>query len=176
MTIQVEPNFENVDIQVLDVDVLRYLYPEWDSLRKNEKLKLARNVNMEVKRRVQVHNVTTIDLHNYLAYNINPDSSRNENGANIVFGNDNSSFSSSDTSLNNTVGQSDVSNATTDESVGHTIFTTFVDSTELNNNTLREVGLESNEGSLWNHAEITPEIDKSSSETMVVDITLSFSN
>lgn len=166
----------NVSIRVHDVDVLRYLYPEWDALEKEEKLQLVKSTGKTSLRRIQVHNKTTDALHKYLAKNINPEKSDSDDGNKMHFGDDDSSFNSSDTALNNKVGESGLTDTTYDSSAKETTFTTFLDSTELNGETLKEIGLVSGNGNLWNHAAISPTIDKTNTETVVADIAISFSN
>lgn len=176
MSISPSPEKKNVRLRVYDVDVLRYLYPEWDALQKEEKLKLTKNTGPEAIKRVEVHNATTTPLHKELARCIDPSSSVDGSADQIAFGDDDSSFSSSDTSLNNRVGAVGISNSSIDLSVPDVLFESFVDSTELNGETLSEIALESTTSDIWNHADISPNISKSSSETVIAEITISFSD
>lgn len=167
---------QNVQLRVYNVNVLRYLYPEWDALRKKEKLQLIRNTGPEAIQRVQTHNVTCVNFHTYLARNINPELNASQSGEIMAFGSDDTSFSSSDESLNNKVGEISISDTQYDEASAESSFTGFVDSTEFNGSTLAEIGLYSDAGDLWNHAGISPNISKTSSETVVADIFITFSN
>lgn len=176
MTVATEKPKPDIQLSVHDVDVLRYLYPEWDCLNKKQKLKLIKNTSSSVLRKIQIHNATCVDLHKYLAKNIDPEKNANESGDKIAFGDDDSSISSSDTSLNNKVGDVGISDTSYDSSSQETTFTTFVDSSELNGETLSEIGLIGTDSNLWNHADIDPDISKSNSETVVADIFISFTN
>lgn len=165
---------KNVTISVFNVHVLRYVYPEWDALDKAEKYVLIRNHAPEYQ--IATSNVTCVGMHRWLARAINPEISVNDGANAILLGDDNSSFSSSDTELNNQTGSVDVSDSTYDDSVPESIFTAFVDSTEQNGITLRETGIESETGRLMNHAEISPAVDKNSDKTVIVEITIQFSD
>lgn len=167
---------QNVQLKVYDTDVLRFIYPEWDTLDKNQKLQLVQNTGIEAAKKIKEHNVTCIDLFNYLAKNVNPDRNADAAGEKIAFGTDDSSFSSSDQSLNNNVGEITLSGADTDASTHETTFTAFMDSTELNGYTLKELGLIGSDGGLWNHAAISPTVDKTNSETVVAEVFITFSN
>lgn len=175
MSVTPSPKRQNVKVKIYDTDVLRYLYPEWDTLEKEEKFKLIQNTGKEALRKIKIHNVTCVGLHEYLTTCIDPEQDHTADGDEIAFGTDNSSFSSSDTSLNNEVGRVDVSDSSESSST-EIAFSSFVDSTELNGNTLAELGLYSNDGNLWNHAEISPTVDKTTSETIVAEIYIAFSN
>lgn len=174
--VQSSPNRNNVRLSVFDVDVLRFIYPEWDALEKKEKLKLIKYISPEALRRVETHNVTCVGLHEGLAKSVDPETNYSDEANKFVFGDDDSSFSSSDTSLNNKVGEVGISDTSLDLSSEEVTYTTFVDSTELNGNTLSEIGIETSDGNLWNHADISPNISKTSSETVVAEIFLTFSD
>lgn len=176
MTVAISPRQHNIEIGIYDVAVLRYLYPEWDSLNKHQKLTLIKSTGPPTLRKIQIHNVTCVDLHKYLAKNIDPERNVDESGDRIAFGDDDSSFNSSDTSLNSKVGDVGVSDTSYDAASQETTFTAFVDSSELNGETLSEIGLIGTEGNLWNHADISPNVNKTNSETVVADIFISFTS
>lgn len=166
----------NVRIRVYDTDILRFIYPEWDALNKKEKYFLLDNTGPEVFERIETHNTTCIDLHKYLSKNIDPNQSVDESADLMAFGDDDSVFDSSHTELNNQLGTVEIVDTTYDENVPKTIFSGFIDSTEMANEDLREAGIIGSGGRLWNHVQISPEIDKTTSETVVVDIDISFSD
>lgn len=125
----------------------------------------------------ECHNVTCVGMHEYLPALINPHNDFSlieDQPTQVAFGSDNTSPTSSDTSLGNRVGAiglTDPTNSGTEWSC-----TELVGSLELNNYDLYELGVESDSGTLFNHALLpTPLTPKSSNDEVIVTITWAFS-
>lgn len=169
---------DNVYLMAWDTDLLRHKYPEWDALTKREKLRLLRTKRPRPQERRATHNVTCIEMHQFLAQAVDPEHDTTDNAARLALGDDDSGtnpFQSSDTSLNNEVGRVDLTDAVYDATNGEVLLSTFIDSGELNGETLAECGIVSEAGRLFNHAGVSPNVAKTNSKTVVIDVILGFS-
>lgn len=155
----------------------------WEQLTENEKLAASRTV--EPAEEETTHNVTTDRFHKYIVDNLNPKQTSAKDNVSALWmglGNDaESGTSTTDTDLNNRL----FSKAVTDHiDDGKSLITsTFIDSTELNNSTLDEVGLFSNDPAnltnsdvfLINHSTFS-DVIKDDRTTVTFDVVLTFSN
>lgn len=164
--------YENVSINVFDTDLLRLRYPEWDALDRDEKFMLLKSHLPSSD--IRSANVTCTELHQWLAQEINPEIDIDDEVSDVALGTGGTTTSSSDTSLNNKAGEVPVSDAEYVASDHESHFSFFVDSTVLNGETLNELGLISNKGRFLNHAAIDPNVDKTSSKTLVIEVFIQF--
>lgn len=165
---------DNVFVGVFDSDILRYYYPEWDALTKTERYTLLRNHVPWQFRADQ--NVTCVEMHRWLAQEINPEINIEDEVATLFLGDGGTTTSSSDTALNNKVGDIDITDSEYDRSNEESHFNTFIDSTELNGNTLNELALVSDDDRFLNHAGIDPAVDKTNTKTLIIEVILGFTN
>ncbi|WP_436933702.1 hypothetical protein [Halovenus marina] len=160
----------NVYVRVHDLDELRARYPEWDDLDREEKLERTRGV--PPRETDHVSNVTCVGLHEYAIDDLHPDQTVDIDASHLAVGSDDGTQpSTGDTSLNNQVG---VVSITDSIDVASTLKSSvFIDSSQLNGNTLAEVGLTtaSSGGTLLNHALISP-IQKDADSTVTIDVDL----
>lgn len=145
---------------------------EFDSLGKQERHELARGVApTEVW---ETTNTTVKGLHEWIVDALHPGTTESaETIEYLAVGTDGTTPTSDDSSLGNEVYR--VTN-TDRENRGRDLRTsTFLDTTEANGNTLREVGLftESSGGLMVNRALIS-EIVKNNRKTVTIDVTLKF--
>lgn len=164
---------ENVFVGVFDTDILRFIYPEWDALNRDERYQLLQNHVPD--REIEESNVTCTELHKWLAQVINPEININDEVSELYLGDGGTTTDSNNTSLNNKVAEIDVSDASYDELDEETLFSVFVDSTEANDTTLNELALVSENGRFLNHAPIEPDVTKTNSKTLIVEVVLGFS-
>lgn len=172
-----------IDAKVHNLDDLREQVDSWETLSKDEKLALTRDVSPEYEE--TVHNVTTDALHEYFVDNL--DRSQTSAKSNLSadwmgLGNDaTSGTATTDTDLNNRIYEETVTDhADQDKDL---LASTFVDSTEANGFTLDEIGLftgdPNNLGNadvfLINHATFS-DVTKDNTKTVTFDVTLSFSD
>lgn len=172
-----------IDQRTHELSDLREKYDSWDSMSEQQKLDAARNVDpVETQ---TVYNVTTDRLHQYFVDNLDvaqTSSKDNIDAAWMALGTDAASgTSSSDTDLNNRT----YSEAVTDHADNgkDLLASTFLDSTEGNNNTFDEIGLftgdpanlGNNDVFMINHATFA-DVTKDNTKTVTFDVTLSFSD
>lgn len=165
---------DNVRIETYDISTLRAIEPRFDDLSKEGRRRLLSYIRPQSAQ--TAHNVTCNPLHELVAELLNFNANREnvDDIATLAFGSDDSSFSSTDTELNNKVGEIDVvdpSNDGTEFRVDE-----YVDSLELNGETLRELGLVSESGQLLNHAPFPSAIDKTSSIALLVSVSIPISD
>ena len=145
----------------------------WQSMSDSERLKYLQDVDPVASD--TTYNTTVAGMHEYFAINLDPTQTLQEEITHLALGDDDSTPATSDDSLNNEVFRK----ATTDNSQNQNNLTasTFIDYTEANGNTIREVGLFAGPDTsdrMWNHA-VVSDIVKDSDRTITVDITLTFS-
>lgn len=147
----------------------------WDSLSDSEKLSYLSDE--EPDERIVEENVTTIGMHEYFAENLNPDTgSLNLAADYLALGDDDTTPSSSNTSLNNEFFRKQTSsgNATSNSLQVDTL----VGKSQANGSTIREVGLftDTSGGAnerMLNHAVIA-DIVKDNTREITFQITLTF--
>lgn len=136
----------------------------------------------DIKRRASTHNVTCVGLHRQVAILLNHHNEYDtvvDPPTEIAFGDDwgggtspdSGVFNTSDTELNNRVGAVEL----TDPSSTDTTYRVSeqVSSLELNGESIRELGIVTESGKLWNHAPMPTEIEeKTSSEALSISISL----
>lgn len=163
---------DNIKIKVHDIEALKSNVENWGELTKREKWQVANNT--KPTKVIEEHNTTVDGLNEYIVDNLDPSQSVNKDASHIEIGSDNTGgTSTSDTSMNTLVDTL----ATTDEADnGKDLFTsTFIDTSQLNGNSLEEAGLTtaSSGGTLLNHSTFTA-ISKDNTKTVTIDITLEF--
>lgn len=147
----------------------------WDEMSDTERLKCIRDV--EPEKSTTTSNVTTIDMHEYFASNLNPDGgSVNVQADYLAIGTDDTAPSSSNTSLNAEYFRKGVSDGIV--SGNELQVDTLIQSSEANGETIREVGLfTTTQGAqderMLNHAAIS-DIQKDSSRNITIEVTLTF--
>lgn len=145
---------------------------EYPELSRPERESAARQTLSASIQRVE--NVTCVGLHEDIVDAIDPGQRVSLGADDLALGDDDStSPSSSDTSLNNQIGRTDVTTA--DDEGSNLFLSTFIDSSELNGYTFREVGIYSESGTLWNHALLANPVEKTSTKTVTIDVSLAFS-
>lgn len=163
---------DNIEIYVHNIDDLKDSIDNWDGLSKEEKHKKVKEV--EPERKIEDHNTTVDGLNEYIVDNLDPNQAINKDASHIEIGSDNTGgTSTSDTSMNTVV---DTLAITDSADNGKDFFTsTFIDTSELNGNSIEEAGLitESTGGTLLNHSTFTA-ISKDNTKTITLDITLEF--
>lgn len=168
----------NVFTEVYDTAVLCYLFPEWPALDKAEKLALLREHIPSPAERGATHNTTCVGLHEFLAATIDPDLTPNETVSHLALGSNSTTPAANNKQLNAEIDRTEVTDSVT--SGPDVTFETFIDSSEFNGTTLRELGLFSgpdtdSTAKLLNHSLISPEVNKTNSKTVIFSVTLSFS-
>lgn len=169
---------DNARLVGFDVDVLRYHIPEWDALpREARRANLLDPPRGLTPSRVEtVSNVTCDGWQEHLAHAATLDPSRGDEldgPGRLALGSDDSAFATTDTSLNNRLGSISITDPV---SQGATFrVNEFLSSNELNGTTIRELGIESESGSLWNHAPTSQDWAKDQNLAILfqVEITMS---
>jgi hypothetical protein len=167
----------NIRITRYDIDALRDRYPGWDDWPKHTRRRYCEHAAApETVERVA--NVTCDALHEYYAtvLTLEPgDGDRLDPPNEIAFGDDTSSFLTSDTAMNNEVGErlriTDVSSSGKD-----TNFDEYLSSNEQNGNTLSEIGVFSEGGEMYQHAALSQSYSKDSTFALSINITVSHSD
>lgn len=170
-----------IDVYTYDEQRLRNEIDNWDELDDAEKIQATRRVEPDDFQ--MSFNTTVDDLHEYFVDNLDPDNTGSEANVSIQqlgLGNDDSAPATSDTDLTSRQYSEAVDDVV--DNGASILASTFLDSGEANGFTIKEVGLYSgdpaNLGSsdvfLFNHSTIA-DINKTNSETVVIDVTLTFS-
>ena len=145
---------------------------EFESLSKEERAALAREVEPDGVD--ETTNTTVRDLHEFIVDVLDPGTSAaSETVTHLAVGTDGSDATVDDSGLGNEVYRVDHRGR---ENRGRDLWTTtFLDTTEANGNTLREVGLvtDSSGGIFVNRALIS-EVVKNNRKTVTIDVTLKF--
>jgi len=160
----------NVHVRVHDVEDLRARHPDWDDLDRAEKLDRTREVAPVATDHVS--NVTCVGLHEYAVDDLHPTQTVDIEASHLAVGSDDGTQpSTGDTALNNQVGVVQITDSIDNNSTLKS--SVFVDSSQLNGNTLAEVGLTtaSSGGTLLNHALISP-VQKDADATVTIDVDL----
>lgn len=163
---------DNVHFQVHHIDDLRREFPGWDSYSKRKKMELARTV--EPVQTESSHNVTCVGFHEYIIDNIDTNQSVDEAATHLAVGTDDTTDPvTANTDLNNEASRFSVTD--TFDNGSSLDVSTFLDTSEANGNTLKEVGLVNQSSSsgdiLFNHSLIS-DIVKTSEKTTTIDVTL----
>lgn len=164
-----------VDIALYDVAEVREEIDGWDDLAKAGKHAALQRADVEPVEQYSTTNTTVDSLHQYLVDNLDPEQAVDENATHLAVGTDNTQPATGDAALGNEVYRTELTDVI-DNGTDLTT-STFLDSTEANGNTLREVGLYTADaatgGMLLNHALIS-EIPKDGSSTATIDVELQF--
>lgn len=164
----------NIRVETYDIEAMREVFPGWDQLPKHQRHRLVKCAGdpLTVER---VSNVTCDALHEYYADVLTLETSDGKNldpPHEIAFGDDTSSFSTSDTSMNNEVGDRiTITDATS--SSKDTNFDEYLSSNEQNGNTLSEIGVFSEDGEMYQHAALSTSYNKDSGFALSINITIS---
>lgn len=168
---------DNVDVTVFDVGSVREEIDRqtWRTMPKGSRRELVTN-HARVVDEQTTHNVTCIGWHEYLPtlLNFKHDYEQIADPASeVAFGDDAASgFAIGDRSLNNRVGAIEL---TDPADQGDTwSCAEYLSSLELNGETLREGGIISASGALWNHFELPQYIQKDSNTALLIEIRVPF--
>lgn len=164
---------DNVRVERYDIGALREEISKWDQLTTDAKVRVLEAV--PAVEAGESSNVTCVALHEYYPDVLTVSSAEDamlDPVAEIGFGDDDSSFLTSDTELNNEVGsRTRITDATpTGTSVQ---FDEYLSSNEQNGNTLRELGVFSEGGDLYQHAPFPDPVEKTSNDALIISISLS---
>ena len=144
----------------------------WDELSDEEKLATTRDLDADEE--YTDYNTTVFGMHEYFAINLDPTQTLEEDVTHLAVGDDNTSPATTNDALNNEVFRKAVTDhSQTDNEL---LASTFIDSTEANGETLREVGLFAGPDAadrMWNHSTIAA-IEKDGTRTITIDVTLTF--
>jgi len=172
-----------IDTRVHDESNLRQEVENYESLTKEEKLQLTREVTPEYED--TVYNVTTDRLHEYFVDNLDPDNSNAEANLSVAWvglgTNGGGGTATSDTDLNTRTYEETVTDVA--DNGKDLLASTFIDSTEGNGNTFDEIGLFTGDPAnlsdsdvfMMNHATFSA-VTKDNSKTVTFDVTLSFAD
>lgn len=146
---------------------------DWDELSDDKKLAHLRS--QEPVESHRDYNTTVSGMHEYFAINLDSTQTLDEDTSHLAVGDDGTTPSSTDSSLTNEIFRKTV----TDHSQvdNELVASTFIDSSEANGNTFREIGLFAGPDAtdrMWNHSTIAS-ITKDNTRTITIDVTLSFS-
>lgn len=180
MTIDIEAKTasdDNVRIERYDIEPIRAVVPDWDRWPRWLRHWFCR-YRVEPVHVGRVANVTCDAFHEYHALTStlgSGDDDQLDPPAEIGFGDDDSAFSTSDTALNNEVGER---TPITDPSADGKTFNVdeYLSSNEQNGNTLRELGIFSESGDLWQHSATDQVYNKDSTFALVINISIPFSD
>lgn len=143
----------------------------WDELSDEEKLDATRVLEPDEEH--TDYNTTVFGMHEYFAINLDPNQTLEEDVTHLAVGDDDTAPVTSNSSLNNEVFRKSVTDhSQTDNEL---LASTFIDSSEANGNTFREVGLfaGTDPARMWNHSTIA-DIEKDDTRTITIDVTLTF--
>lgn len=172
-----------IDRKTYPTAILQERFPNWGDMTDKQKLNAVRGVKPDNSE--TVHNVTTARFHEYLVDNLHPYKTGPETNLTIdwmALGTGAAQGTSiDDADLNERVLAKEI----TDQSDNGTQFltSTFISSTEANNNTVNEIGLftgdpkniSDNTVFLVNHARFN-DVVKDDEHTITFDVTLTFSD
>lgn len=171
-----------IDRKTHDVADLKSEHDNWDEMSESEKLEASRSV--EPVDSDTVYNVTTDLFHEYFVDNLDPANTNPEANVKATWlslGTDDTAPVTSNTDLNNRTYEESVTDHA--DNGKELLASTFIDSTEGNNNTFNELGLWTGDPAnsanadvfLINHATFSP-VTKDNSKTVTFDVTLTFSD
>jgi len=166
----------NVHVLGFDRARLRAAVPEWDGLPRAARHAHLNRGTVAPHRETHTHNVACEGLFGYIAHALTLSQSEGSDLAGpgrLALGDDASAFDSSDTSLNNRVG--DI--AITDPVAQGPTFriNEFLSSNELNGETIRELGIESSDGTLWNHSATDEAWSKTQNLALLFEVEITIS-
>lgn len=168
------------NIRIAGYDVSNAV-PGWHDLQRNQRHAILRNLPPDW---VETVSNTTVDgLHEYIPALLN---GRNtitdvqDDPAELAFGDDwgggttadSTVFTTGDTALNNEVGRIGITDP--DNQGREWRCDEYVSSLELNGYTLREIGVYSAGGTLYNHAPLSSEIPKTDQLALLVGVSITF--
>lgn len=165
---------DNVNVTTYDVSELRARYDGWEAWPRETQRRYI-EAKASVRASGSTHNVTCTGWHEQLAALANPQNdfaAVEDPPSTVAFGNDASSFAVSDTALNNKIGEVPLTDPSNRGDVWS--MSEQVASTELNDNTLREMGIVSESGTLYNHAALPSPIPKDSDLALIIEATVPF--
>lgn len=172
-----------IDTRVHNEEDLREAADDYDSLSKQEKMELTREVSPAYTD--TVYNVTTDELHQYFVDNLDPNQVGAKDNIEISWlglgTGGGTAVATSDTDLTTRTYEETVTDVT--DNGKDVLASTFLDSTEGNNNDFDELGLFSGDPNnlgnaevfLLNHATFNT-VTKDSTKTVTFDVTLTFSD
>jgi len=168
---------DNVTVAVFDMAVVRYQVPEWNALPRAAQRQHLIDRTAGPKRVDTTSNATTTGLHEVTAELLSLNAGQGGDIDEIdmlLLGDDDSSFSSSDTSLNNKVGEIQA----TDQSATGATFEVneFLSPNQLNGETIAELALQTASGRLCNHAPTTQSYSKDSQIAILFNIEITMSD
>ena len=145
----------------------------WDKMSDKEKLSALNGVEADEEQ--TDYNTTVFGMHEYFAQELDPTQTVSEDVTHLAVGDDDTDPNVNNDTLNNEIFRKEV----TDHSQNgeEILASTFIDTDEGNGQTFREVGLFAGPDTtdvMWNHSTIAA-IEKDSTRTITVDVTLSFS-
>lgn len=168
----------NVHVHVYDVataiDAAADAGMNWRDMSKRERRAAVEGFGT-LRETAHTSNATCVALHEDMARALVP-TERGElpDPDVLAFGDGTSSFTSSDTSLNNRVGEIGITDPTNDGTTW--LISEYVDSLELNGETLAELGVVSSDGGLWNHSPMPNAIDKTTASALTVNVEIPMSD
>lgn len=162
-----------VFIHAHDASIVLKENPDWDRLSRSEKMQ--RLQELEPSETYHNYNVTTVGLNESIVDNIDINQSFDREASHLAVGTDDSDTSSADTALGNEVARFSVTD--TVDNGSEIDISTFIDTSEANGNTLKEVGLftAASGGKMLNHALIT-DVVKTPEKTLTITVNMSFSS
>lgn len=178
--IQVAPKVstaDNVRIARYDVDALRERYPNWDDWPRHTRRRYCEHA-ADPESVERSSNVTCDALHEYYAAVLTfetGDGNRLDPPHEIAFGSDDTAFSTTDTTMNNEVGER-ITATDVSQTGKNTELDEYLSSNEQNGNTIKEIGVFSEGGEMYQHAPTSTTYNKDSSFALVINITISHSD
>jgi len=168
---------DNVRVVAFDVDRLRYAIPEWDALPRAARLAHLRDTPVAPRQTSTASNATTTGLHETIAAALTLAPTQGDDIDELdtlLLGDDDSSFSDTDTSLNNKIGDIQI----TDRSATGATFeiNEFLSSNQLNGETIAELGIQTASGRLCNHAPTTADYAKDQTIAILFNVEITFSD
>ena len=161
---------DNVRVTKYDMTAVRERVPEWDRLSRAERVTALKAC--EPQHTGRSSNVTCNALHEYLAFVLTLDPDQGDDidaPAEIAFGDDDTAFDETDTQLNSEVGNR-ISITTRDVTANEFTVDELLGENEQNGNTLRELGIFSDSGELYQHAPTDQVYEKDSSFSLLISI------
>ena len=158
-----------IDTKVYDDESLP---DDWGSLSDSEKLSSLRDV--EPVESYTDYNTTVNGMHVYFAQNLDGSQSVDKDAAYLAVGDDDTAPTTSDSTLTNEVFRKQITDYS--QTGNELLASTFIQSSEANGETFREVGLFAGSNpsdTMFNHSTIS-DIVKDGTRTITIDVTLQF--
>ena len=144
----------------------------WDEMSDKEKLSVLNGAEPDEEQ--TDYNTTVFGMHEYFAQELDPNQDEDEDVTHLAFGDDDTEPDVTNDTLSNEVFRKEVTEYSQNDN--ELLASTFIDTDEGNGETFREVGLFAGPDEadvMWNHSTISA-IQKDSSRTITIDVTLSF--